>query len=68
MMGSIADLKEPIKEPQVIEWLCLNHDKKAPDTIADNSIAVSNAESLLSDLLITHRSASILKGFIYKTN
>lgn len=68
MIGSIADLKEPIKEPRVIEWLCLSHDKKAPDTITDNSVAVSNTESLLSDLLITHSSAPSLKGFMYKAN
>lgn len=47
MIGSIADLKEPIKEPRVIESFCLSHDKKAPDTITDNSIAVSNTISFI---------------------
>lgn len=68
MMGRIADLKEPIKKPRVIEWLCLNHDKTVRDTVTDNTIAVSNEESLLSDLLITRSSESSLKGFIYKSN
>lgn len=47
MMGNIKDLKEPIKEPQVIKRLCLNHDKKVPHTIAENSMAVSNASLLI---------------------
>lgn len=47
MMCNIKDLKEPIKEPQVIKLLCLNHDKKVPQTIAENSTAVSNANLLI---------------------